>query len=229
MSRLDSYVRYNRVYDALEKLLQEESFCNAIDTFNLDAAFNMLKENVDKTWLTDRIIVSVFLNEVINSLGEQEFIDSDVILPKTYFNIWNDIIFEDELIITDKCTQEFKGNTFDGRVIIDCNVSRDMFNLVTFKKDLLFTETLKHLEEESFFGCKYNTVSIPKKGVIIESEDFIISLNKAEKVYYEGTSEEFSSMLKKSLKLNKSKPGNMHNDMQYYIKQLLSKIEFLNK
>ena len=49
MSRLDSYVRYNRVYDALEKLLQEESFCNAIDTLNLDAAFNMLKENVGKT------------------------------------------------------------------------------------------------------------------------------------------------------------------------------------
>ena len=225
MSRLDTYVQpfdYNKIQNALEELLQVESFCNAIDTFNFDAAYNALKESIGQSYMTDRVVVNVFLNEIINSLGEQEFIDSDMYLPKTYFNIWKDIIFEDELIITDKCKQQFKGNTFEGRVIIDCDVPKGQFSLVTFKKDVLFTETLKHLEDESFFGCKYNTVFIPKKGVKIDSEDFIISLGRAERIYYEGSQEDFSSMLKKS------KFGNMHNNMQYYITQLLSKITYLN-
>lgn len=229
MSRLDTYIQqsdYDKIQNALEKLLHEESFCNAIDTLNLDAAFNTLKESISKKNMFDRIIVDVFLNEIINSLGEQEFIDSVTDLPKTYFNIWNDIIFEDELVITDKCKQKFKGNTFEGRVIIDRDVPENLFSLVTFKKDLLFTETLKHLEEGSFFGCRYNKVFMPKKGVVIESEDFIISLDKAEKIYYEGSQEDFSSMLKKSPLLKKSKSG---INMQYYIKQILPKIEFLNK
>ena len=39
MSRLDTYIQtfeYDKIQSALEKLLQEESFCNAIDTFNFD-------------------------------------------------------------------------------------------------------------------------------------------------------------------------------------------------
>lgn len=229
MSRLDTYVHYNKILNALEKLLQEESFCNAIDALNLDAAYNTLKDSIGNTGMPERIIVQVFLNEIINSLGEQEFIDSDMSLPKTYFNIWNEFVFEDELIITDRCKLKFKGNTFEGRVVIDCDVPKGQFSLVTFKKDVLFTETLKHLEEESFFGCNYNTVFLPKKGVIIDSEDFIISLGKAKKIYFEGSSEEFSSMLKKSSILKKSKSGNMNVNMQHYITNLLSKIEYLNK
>lgn len=232
MSRLDTYVQpsdYNKIQNALENLLQTESFCHAIDTLNFDAAYNTLKASIGETNMFEGVIVSVFLNEVINTLGEQEFIDSDLILPKTYFNIWNEFIFEDELIITDKCTQKFKGNTFEGRVVIDCDVPKGQFSLVTFKKDVLFTETLKHLEDESFFGCNYNTVFLPKKGVIIDSEDFIISLDKAEKIWYEGSQEEFSSMLKKSSVLKKYKSGNMNVNMQHYITKLLSKIEYLNK
>ena len=210
MSRLDTYVQpsdYNKIKNTLEKLLQTEAFCHAIDTLNFDAAYNTLKESIDQTGMFERVIVNVFLNEIINSLGEQEFIDSDMILPKTYFNIWNEFIFEDELIITDNCKQKFKGNTFEGRVVIDCDVPKDQFSLVTFKKDVL--EALKgiYFDNHNLFieeGCK--EIGLQALGGLVCRAIYLPSTLKTlnynsfdtEDIIYNGTVQQFTTLMEES-------------------------------
>ena len=113
------------VYDTLTELLSNQAFCDSVDSLRIEDAFNLLDKKIVSIGSTTSY--RIFINLLLNEVGEQEFID-------TYEQAcsFDGIIFDNDLTISRAGIYAYRNSAFVGEVTINCDIKESMFERATF-------------------------------------------------------------------------------------------------
>ena len=183
------------VYDKLTELLSNQLFCDSVDSLRIEDAFNLLDKEIDS--IESAPIYRIFINLLLNEVGEQEFID-------TYEQAcsFNGIIFDNDLTISRAEAYAYRNSSFVGKVTINCDIEESMFERATFLDDVIITSNCTRIDRDAFSFSKINTIIIPKANIIFNDEDsWYDILDCSKRIVFEGSEQELIDMLHKSPRL----------------------------
>ena len=187
------------VYDKLTELLSNQVFCDSVDSLRIEDAFDLLDKKVREKdislWSSN--IYRIFINLLLNEVGEQEFID-------TYEQAcsFNGIIFDNDLTISRAEAYAYRNSSFVGKVTINCDIEESMFERATFLDDVIITSNCTRIDRDAFSFSKINTIIIPKANIIFNDEDsWYDILDCSKRIVFEGSEQELIDMLHKSPRL----------------------------
>ena len=187
------------VYDKLTELLSNQLFCDSVDSLRIEDAFNLLDKEIDS--IESALIYRIFINLLLNEVGEQEFID-------TYEQAcsFNGIIFDNDLTISRAETYTYRNSTFVGKVTINCDIEESMFERATFLDDVVITNNCTRIDRDAFALSNINTIIIPKANIIFNDGDsWYDILDNSKRIVFEGSEQELIDMLHKSPRLKNKK------------------------
>ena len=191
------------VYDELSELLSDQSFCDSIDSLRIEDAFYLLDKKIYENNGSHGSTTEyrIFINLLLNEVGEQEFID-------TYEQAcsFDGIIFDNDLTISRAETYTYSNSAFVGKVIIDCDIEESMFEHATFLDDVIITSNCTRIDRDAFSFSKINTIIIPKANIIFNDGDsWYDILDNSKRIVFEGSEQELIDMLHKSPRLKGKK------------------------
>ena len=187
------------VYDKLTELLSNQVFCDSVDSLRIEDAFNLLDEEIDS--IESAPIYRIFINLLLNEVGEQEFID-------TYEQAcsFNGIIFDNDLTINRAEAYAYRNSSFVGKVTINCDIEESMFERATFLDDVVITGNCTSINRDAFSFSKINTIIIPKANIIFNDDDsWYDILDNSKRIVFEGSEQDLIDMLHKSPRLKNKK------------------------
>ena len=187
------------VYDKLTELLSNQVFCDSVDSLRIEDAFNLLDKEIDS--IESAPVYRIFINLLLNEVGEQEFID-------TYEQAcsFNGIIFDNDLTISRAEAYAYRNSSFVGKVTINCDIEESMFERATFLDDVIITSNCTRIDRDAFSFSKINTIIIPKANIIFNDEDsWYDILDCSKRIVFEGSEQELIDMLHKSPRLKGKK------------------------
>ena len=187
------------VYDKLTELLSNQLFCDSVDSLRIEDAFNLLDKEIDS--IESALIYRIFINLLLNEVGEQEFID-------TYEQAcsFNGIIFDNDLTISRAEAYAYRNSSFVGKVTINCDIEESMFERATFLDDVIITSNCTRIDRDAFSFSKINTIIIPKANIIFNDGDsWYDILDNSKRIVFEGSEQDLIDMLHKSPRLKGKK------------------------
>ena len=191
------------VYDTLTELLSNQSFCDNIDSLRTEDAFDLLDKKISEKGISHGSITlyRIFINLLLNEVGEQEFID-------TYEQAcsFDGIIFDNDLTISRAETYTYRNSAFVGKVTIDCDIEESMFERASFLDDVTITSNCTRIDRDAFSFSKINTIIIPKANIIFNDGDsWYDILDNSKRIVFEGSEQDLIDMLHKSPRLKGKK------------------------
>ena len=191
------------VYDTITELLSDQSFCDSIDSLRTEDAFNLLDKKIYENNGSHGSTTEyrIFINLLLNEVGEQEFID-------TYEQAcsFDGIIFDNDLTISRAETYAYRNSAFVGKVIIDCDIEESMFERATFLDDVTITSNCTRIDRDAFALSNINTITIPKANIIFNDGDsWYDILDNSKRIVFEGSEQDLIDMLHKSPRLKGKK------------------------
>ena len=183
------------VYDKLTELLSNQVFCDSVDSLRIEDAFNLLDKEIDS--IESAPVYRIFINLLLNEVGEQEFID-------TYEQAcsFNGIIFDNDLTISRAEAYAYRNSSFVGKVTINCDIEESMFERATFLDDVIITSNCTRIDRDAFSFSKINTIIIPKANIIFNDRDsWYDILDNSKRIVFEGSEQDLIDMLHKSPRL----------------------------
>ena len=187
------------VYDTITELLSDQSFCDSVDSLRIEDAYSLLDKKIVSIGSTT--LYRIFINLLLNEVGEQEFID-------TYEQAcsFDGIIFDNDLTISRAETYTYRNSAFVGKVIIDCDIEESMFERATFLDDVIITSNCTRIDRDAFALSNINTITIPKANIIFNDGDsWYDILDNSKRIVFEGSEQELIDMLHKSPRLKGKK------------------------
>ena len=187
------------VYDKLTELLSNQLFCDSVDSLRIEDAFNLLDKEIDSIESTP--VYRIFINLLLNEVGEQEFID-------TYEQAcsFDGIIFDNDLTISRAEAYTYRDSAFVGKVTINCDIEESMFERASFLDDVTITSNCTSINRDAFSFSKINTIIIPKANIIFNDGDsWYDILDNSKRIVFEGSEQELIDMLHKSPRLKGKK------------------------
>ncbi len=187
------------VYDKLTELLSNQEFCDSVDSLRIEDAFNLLDKKIVSIGSTT--LYRIFINLLLNEVGEQEFID-------TYEQACNfdGIIFDNDLTISTAEAYAYRNSAFVGKVTINCDIEESMFERASFLDDVIITSNCTHIDRDAFSFSKINTIIIPKANIIFNDGDsWFDILDNSKRIVFEGSEQDLIDMLHKSPRLKGKK------------------------
>ena len=187
------------VYDELTELLSNQSFCDSIDSLRIEDAFNLLDKKIVSIGSVS--VYRIFINLLLNEVGEQEFID-------TYEQAcsFDGIIFDNDLTISTAEAYAYRNSAFVGKVTINCDIEESMFERASFLDDVIITSNCTRIDRDAFSFSKINTIIIPKANIIFNDGDsWYDILDNSKRIVFEGSEQDLIDMLHKSPRLKGKK------------------------
>lgn len=187
------------VYDELTELLSNQSFCDSIDSLRIEDAFNLLDKKIVSIGSVS--VYRIFINLLLNEVGEQEFID-------TYEQAcsFDGIIFDNDLTISTAEAYAYRNSAFVGKVTINCDIEESMFERASFLDDVIITGNCTRIDRDAFSFSKINTIIIPKANIIFNDGDsWYDILDNSKRIVFEGSEQDLIDMLHKSPRLKGKK------------------------
>ena len=187
------------VYDELSELLSDQSFCDSIDSLRIEDAYSLLDKKIVSLGSVE--VYRVFINLLLNEVGEQEFID-------TYEQAcsFDGIIFDNDLTISRAEAYAYRNSSFVGKVTINCDIEESMFERATFLDDVIITSNCTRIDRDAFTLSNINTITIPKANIIFNDGDsWYDILDNSKRIVFEGSEQELIDMLHKSSRLKGKK------------------------
>ena len=187
------------VYDKLTELLSNQVFCDSVDSLRIEDAFNLLDKEIDS--IESAPVYRIFINLLLNEVGEQEFID-------TYEQAcsFNGIIFDNDLTINRAEAYAYRNSAFVGKVTINCDIEESMFERATFSDDVIITSNCTRIDRDAFALSTINTITIPKANIIFNDGDsWYDILDNSKRIVFEGSEQDLIDMLHKSPRLKGKK------------------------
>ena len=187
------------VYDTLSELLSDQAFCDSVDSLRIEDAFNLLDKKIVSIGSTT--LYRIFINLLLNEVGEQEFID-------TYEQAcsFDGIIFDNDLTISTAEAYAYRNSAFVGKVTINCDIEESMFERASFLDDVIITSNCTRIDRDAFSFSKINTIIIPKANIIFNDGDsWYDILDNSKRIVFEGSEQELIDMLHKSPRLKGKK------------------------
>ena len=187
------------VYDKLTELLSNQVFCDSVDSLRIEDAFNLLDKEIDS--IESAPAYRIFINLLLNEVGEQEFID-------TYEQAcsFNGIIFDNDLTINRAEAYAYRNSAFVGKVTINCDIEESMFERATFSDDVIITSNCTRIDRDAFALSTINTITIPKANIIFNDGDsWYDILDNSKRIVFEGSEQDLIDMLHKSPRLKGKK------------------------
>ena len=187
------------VYDELTELLSNQAFCDSIDSLRIEDAFNLLDKKIVSIGSVS--VYRIFINLLLNEVGEQEFID-------TYEHACNfdGIIFDNDLTISRAEAYAYRNSSFVGKVTINCDIEESMFERASFLDDVIITGNCTSINRDAFSFSKINTIIIPKANIIFNDGDsWFDILDNSKRIVFEGSEQDLIDMLHKSPRLKGKK------------------------
>lgn len=191
------------VYDTLTELLSNQSFCENVDSLRIEDAFDLLDKKISEKGISHGSITlyRIFIDLLLNEVGEQEFID-------TYEQAcsFDGIIFDNDLTISTAEAYAYRDSSFVGKVTINCAIEESMFERATFLDDAIITSNCTSINRDAFSFSKINTITIPKANIIFNDGDsWYDILDNSKRIVFEGSEQDLIDMLHKSPKLKGKK------------------------
>ena len=191
------------VYDTLTELLSDQSFCDNIDSLRTEDAFDLLDKKISEKGISHGSITlyRIFIDLLLNEVGEQEFID-------TYEQAcsFDGIIFDSDLTINRAEAYAYRNSAFVGKVTINCDIEESMFERASFLDDVIITCNCTRIDRDAFSFSKINTIIIPKANIIFNDGDsWYDILDNSKRIVFEGSEQELIDMLHKSPRLKGKK------------------------
>lgn len=191
------------VYDTLNELLSNQSFCDNIDSLRIEDAFNLLDKKLYENSIShgSTTVYRIFIDMLLNEVGEQEFID-------TYEQAcsFDGIIFDNDLTISTAEAYAYRNSAFVGKVTIDCDIEESMFERASFLDDVIITSNCTRIDRDAFSFSKINTIIIPKANIIFNDGDsWYDILDNSESVIFNGSEQDLTDMLRRSPRLKDRK------------------------
>ena len=191
------------VYDELTELLSNQAFCDSVDSLRIEDAFNLLDKKIYENNGSHGSTTEyrIFINLLLNEVGEQEFID-------TYEQAcsFDGIIFDNDLTISRAGIYAYRNSAFVGKVTINCDIEESMFERASFLDDVIITGNCTHIDRDAFSFSKINTIIIPKANIIFNDGDsWYDILDCSKRIVFEGSEQELIDMLQKSPRLKGKK------------------------
>ena len=190
-------------YDTLTELLSNQSFCDSIDSLRTEDAFDLLDKKISEKGISHGSITiyRIFINLLLNEVGEQEFID-------TYEQAcsFDGIIFDNDLIISRAETYTYRNSAFVGKVTINCDIEESMFERATFLDDVIITSNCTRIDRDAFALSNINTITLPKANIIFNDGDsWYDILDNSKRIVFKGSEQDLIDMLHKSPRLKGKK------------------------
>ena len=191
------------VYDTVTELLSDQLFCDSIDSLRTEDAFDLLDKKISEKGISHGSITlyRIFIDLLLNEVGEQEFID-------TYEQAcsFDGIIFDNDLTISTAEAYAYRNSAFVGKVTINCDVEESMFERATFLDDVIITSNCTRIDRDAFSFSKINTIVIPKANIIFNDGDsWYDILDNSKRIVFEGSEQDLIDMLHKSPRLKGKK------------------------
>ena len=210
-------------YKVINKLLEDEFFCNDLDTLNMGGVsirffeefLRMTRDHLISPGIRIKQAMPVLLNLIINDIGEQAYVNT----RKQPCEL-NGIVFENELVINNPFEKEFRSSVFENTVTINCDVYAEMFRDAVFKSDVILTPSCNIVESMAFYNSSIRRLVIPKTDITFELASWRELAVGAPEIVYEGSKEELTNMLLKSPDLRY---------LKYDVSLSLPRFKFLNK
>ena len=190
-------------YDTLTELLSNQSFCDSIDSLRTEDAFDLLDKKISEKGISHGSITlyRIFIDLLLNEVGEQEFID-------TYEQAcsFDGIIFDNDLTISTAEAYAYRNSAFVGKVTINCDIEESMFERASFLDDVIITGNCTRIDRDAFSFSKINTIIIPKANIIFNDGDsWYDILDNSKRIVFEGSEQDLIDMLHKSPRLKGKK------------------------
>ena len=190
-------------YDTLTELLSNQSFCDSIDSLRTEDAFDLLDKKISEKGISHGSITiyRIFINLLLNEVGEQEFID-------TYEQAcsFDGIIFDNDLTINRVEAYTYRDSAFVGKVTINCDIEESMFERASFLDDVIITSNCTRIDRDAFALSNINTIVIPKANIIFDDGDsWYDILDNSKRIVFEGSEQDLVDMLHKSPRLKGKK------------------------
>lgn len=187
------------VYDTLNELLSNQSFCENVDSLRTEDAFNLLDKKLYENNIShgSTTVYRIFIDLLLNEVGEQEFVD-------TYEQAcsFDGIIFDNDLTISRSETYAYRNSAFVGKVTINCDVEESMFERATFLDDVIITSNCTRIDRDAFALSNINTIIIPKANIIFNDGDsWYDILDNSKRIVFEGSEQDLIDMLHESPRL----------------------------
>ena len=191
------------VYDTLTELLSNQSFCEDVDSLRIEDAFYLLDKKIYENNGShgSTIEYRIFINLLLNEVGEQEFID-------TYEQAcsFDGIIFDTDLTISRAEAYAYRNSSFVGKDTINCDIEESMFERASFLDDVIITGNCTSIHRDAFSFSKINTIIIPKANIIFNDGDsWYDILDNSKRIVFEGSEQDLVDMLHKSPRLKGKK------------------------
>ena len=191
------------VYDTVTELLSNQSFCDSIDSLRTEDAFDLLDKKISEKGISHGSITlyRIFIDLLLNEVGEQEFID-------TYEQAcsFDGIIFDSDLTINRAEAYAYRNSAFVGKVTINCDIEESMFERASFLDDVIITSNCTRIDRDAFSFSKINTIIIPKANIIFNDGDrWYDILDNSKRIVFEGSEQDLIDMLHKSPRLKGKK------------------------
>ena len=191
------------VYDTVTELLSNQSFCDSIDSLRTEDAFDLLDKKISEKGISHGSITlyRIFIDLLLNEVGEQEFID-------TYEQAcsFDGIIFDSDLTINRAEAYAYRNSAFVGKVTINCDIEESMFERASFLDDVIITSSCTSIHRDAFAFSKINTIVIPKANIIFNDGDsWYDILDNSKRIVFEGAEKDLINMLHKSPRLKGKK------------------------
>lgn len=191
------------VYDTITELLSNQAFCDSVDSLRTEDAFDILDKKISEKGIShgSTTVYRIFINLLLNEVGEQEFID-------TYEQAcsFDGIIFDNDLTISTAEAYAYRNAAFVGKVTINCDIEESMFERASFLDDVVITGNCTSINRDAFSFSKINTIIIPKANIIFNDGDsWYDILDNSKRIVFEGSEQDLIDMLHKSPRLKGKK------------------------
>ena len=191
------------VYDTITELLSDQSFCDSVDSLRTEDAFDLLDKKIYENNGSHGSTTEyrIFINLLLNEVGEQEFVD-------TYEQAcsFDGIIFDNDLTISTAEAYAYRNSAFVGKVTINCDIEESMFERASVLDDVIITGNCTRIDRDAFSFSKINTIIIPKANIIFNDEDsWYDILDCSKRIVFEGSEQDLIDMLHKSPRLKGKK------------------------
>ena len=191
------------VYDTMTELLSNQSFCDSVDSLRTEDAFDLLYKKIRENNIPygSVSVYRIFMDLLLNEVGEQEFID-------TYEQAcsFDGIIFDNDLTISRAEAYAYRNSAFVGKVTINCDIEESMFERASFLDDVVITGNCTSINRDAFSFSKINTIIIPKANIIFNDGDsWYDILDNSKRIVFEGSEQDLIDMLHKSPRLKNKK------------------------
>ena len=191
------------VYDTITELLSNQSFCDSVDSLRIEDAFDLLDKKISEKGVSlgSITLYRIFINLLLNEVGEQEFIN-------TYEQAcsFDGIFFNDDLTINTSEAYAYRNAGFLGKVTINCDIEESMFERARFVGNVTITNNCTRIDRDAFSFSEINTIIIPKANIIFNDGDsWYDILDNSESVIFNGSEQDLIDMLHKSPRLKGKK------------------------